>query len=271
MLLDINAYIGHWPFRQLRGNTLEAMIDRMNRFGVDKAIVANINGIFYKDTQPANEELYNAIQANPALFADRIIPFAVMNPVLYWWEDALADCQEKFGMKGIRIYPIYHEYEMDDRRLIELVKAARDRGMPVQIPMRMIDLRQRSWLDKNKEMNLNHVAVLVREVPDAQYMVLDTRLRQGAERTTEESAEILRNADILFDTVRGSAVPIIGPNGAGLQQLGEQFGYDKLAFGTETPFVDYCTPFIRVELFDQVDEKGKQMIWSGNARRMLNI
>src|SRR5690606_3735117 len=174
MLLDINAYTGHWPFRQLRGNTLEGMIERMDRFGVDKAVVANINGIFYKDTHTANKELFLEVQSNKA-FADRFISFATMNPILPWWESSLQVCHEEWGMKGIRLYPIYHEYDIVDERCVALVKAARDRGMPVSIPLRMIDLRQRSWLDAGSELDLNHIASLVREVPDAKYIVLDTR------------------------------------------------------------------------------------------------
>ena len=71
-------------------------------------------------------------------------------------------------MKGIRLYPIYHEYEVTNERCIDLVKTARDMNMPVSIPLRMIDLRQRSWLDVNSVLDLNHIAALVKEVPDAQ-------------------------------------------------------------------------------------------------------
>ena len=269
MLLDINAYIGHWPFRRLRGNTLDSMLLRMNKYGVDKAVVANINGIFYKDTHSANEELYTAIQSDKD-FKDRFIPFATMNPVLPWWKHSLQVSNEELEMKGIRLYPLYQEYDLTDPNCIELVKAARDRQMPVSIPLRMIDLRQRSWLDVDTELDLNHIASLVREVPDAQYIVLD--MRQGRGRsTTEESLNILKNADILFDTVRGSGVPVTGYSGVSLHELLENYGPEKIAFGTETPFIDYCTPFIRIAVFEEADEKTKELIWSGNARRMLRI
>jgi hypothetical protein len=32
MLLDINAYVGHWPFKQLKYNTCGMLLDRMNKF-----------------------------------------------------------------------------------------------------------------------------------------------------------------------------------------------------------------------------------------------
>ena len=55
MLLDINAHVGHWPFKELKYNTFAALLERMNKFGVDISVVSNLNGIFYKNTQSANE------------------------------------------------------------------------------------------------------------------------------------------------------------------------------------------------------------------------
>lgn len=270
MLVDINSYIGNWPFRGLRGNTLDSMVNRMNKFGVDKAVVANINGIHYVDFQTANEELDSAMNSNEE-FKNRFIPFATINPILPWWKDSLDICQKKFSMKGIRIYPIYHKYGITEDACIELVREARDRKMPVSIPLRMSDLREASWLDAQETLSYNDIASLVGKVPDAQYIVLDSRLTDTQPRTTERSIEILKNADILFDTVRCAGVPCKGPNGESMSYMIENFGPDKMAFGTETPFVDYCSPFIRVAAYEEADEKTKQMIWSENARRMLGI
>lgn len=270
MLIDINSYIGDWPFRPLRGNTLDAMLDRMNEFGVDKAFVSSINGIHYVDFQLANEELDAALNSND-VFKDRFIPFATINPILPWWKDALDICYKKFSMKGIRIYPIYHKYKITEAACIELVKEARDRDMPISIPLRMSDLREASWLDAQEALTYNDVASLIGLVPDAKYIILDARLTDTQEKTTDQSVKILRDADVLFDTSRGAGVPCKGPNGESLSYLLNTFGAQKLAFGTETPFIDYCSPFIRIAAYEEADEKTKQMIWSENARHMLGI
>ncbi len=270
MLLDINAYIGNWPFRPLRGNTLEALMERMNKFGVDKTIVSHLGGLFYVDTQLGNEELHAAMIAT-GHFKDRFIPFATLNPILPWWKESLDVCHQEFGMKGIRLYPVYHKYTLTDAACVEMVKTARDRNMVVSIPLRMTDLRERSWLDVDEALTYNDIASLVRLVPDAKYMVLDARITDTQEKTTMESVRILQAANVLFDTARGSGVPIKGPNSEALQYLLSTFGIDKIAFGTETPFVDYCSPFIRVAVFQEAGETGRESIWSGNARRMLGI
>lgn len=95
MLLDINAYTGHWPFMQRRYNSCAALLDRMNRFGVDISVISNIHGLFYKNTQPANDELYDELRSDKR-FRDRFIPFAVINPIYAGWSDDLETCVKKW-------------------------------------------------------------------------------------------------------------------------------------------------------------------------------
>src|SRR5690606_15227847 len=119
MLIDINAYIGHWPFKQLQYNTCEALLKRMNRFGVDISIISNLHGLFYKNTQSANRELFNELTSK-RVFSDRFIPFAVINPIYAGWKNDFKESVNKFGMRGLRLYPKYHDYEITDPSLVEL-------------------------------------------------------------------------------------------------------------------------------------------------------
>ena len=95
MLLDINAHIGHWPFKQLKHNTCAGKLERMNRFGIDISVVSNLNGVFYKDTQSANEELFDEIRSDKK-FANRFIPFAILNPIYAGWKNDLEICTKKW-------------------------------------------------------------------------------------------------------------------------------------------------------------------------------
>ena len=169
MLIDINTYIGHWPFVRLRHNTCSDLLKRMNEFGVDVSVVANLSGIFYKNTQSANEELFEEISKSKR-YGNRLIPFVAINPTYADWRHDLNICIEKFGMKGIRIYPQYHDYEINDPRCIELVKIARDSNLPVAVTLRLVDKRQRSWLDIVEGISWMDIAALVKAVPGAGYM-----------------------------------------------------------------------------------------------------
>ena len=161
MLLDINAYVGQWPFKRLRDNTCASLLERMNEFGVDMSVISSLNGIFYKNAQSSNEELYEEMRSDRR-YGDRFIPFAVINPIYAGWRDDIRTCCDKMGMKGIRLYPLYHDYEGNDPSLIELVNIARDRGLVVAFSLRMVDSRQRSWMDVSKEWGLKDIIPVVR-------------------------------------------------------------------------------------------------------------
>jgi predicted TIM-barrel fold metal-dependent hydrolase len=139
MLIDINAYVGHWPFKRLRDNHCEGLLGRMNEYGVDLSVIT-------KNTQSANEELYEEIRSKRA-YRNRFLPFGVINPIYGGWKDDFNTCVKQFGMKGIRVFPNYHDYTIDDPKLIELVKMARDQDVVVALTMRIVDSRQRSWMD----------------------------------------------------------------------------------------------------------------------------
>lgn len=278
MLIDINAYVGHWPFKQLQYNTCSKLLERMNRFGTDLSVISNLNGIFYKNTQPANEELFEELK-NDRRFKDRYIPFAVINPIYAGWKDDLNACINKLGMKGVRIYPQYHDYEITDPSLIELVRIASDHGLPVAIDIRMVDSRQRSWMDIpvfdynapvkkdiiEKEWSLKNIIPLIRAVPDARFIVVNLA---NSPVLSDEDTNLVKTTDILFDT-SGRAIRAENT----LSEMLKRFGRDKFAFGSHSPILDYLTGRLRIESMtdDEADEGTKELLRSANAKRMLGL
>jgi predicted TIM-barrel fold metal-dependent hydrolase len=261
MLLDINASVGHWPFQHYNYNTCKTLLGRMNRYGVNVSVVGNMNGIFYKNTQSANEELHAEINSDKS-FNGRFIPFGVINPIYAGWKEDLEICVTKFRMKGIRIYPLYHDYELTDPSCIELVKIARDKKLIVALTLRMVDSRPRSWMDIQKEWALRDIMPLLKAVPDAKYMILN--VANSTELSNDEAA-LLKNSDLLLDT-SGRAISNLGV-------LLKKFGNDKFAFGTHSPILDYISGRLRIESLreSEADEKTKELIRSGNAKRILGI
>ncbi len=268
MLIDINAYVGHWPFVQLKHNTCEKLFQRMDKFGVDVSVISNLNGIFYKNTQSANKELYDEMQSS-GRFKDRFVPFAVINPIYAGWRRDLETSINQMGMKGIRLYPKYHDYKMIDPALIELVKRARDLDVPVSFTYRMVDSRQRSWMDidmvpytPKPEWSLKDILAIIKEVPDARYMILNVAngLNLG-----QEDADTFKNANVLMDT-----------SGRSLTDLGSLLktqGKERFAFGTHSPLLDYLTGMLRIESLrnHEADEATKALLRSGNAEKFLGL
>jgi len=75
MIIDMNAYLGHWPFRRLRYNAAPELLDLMDEKGIDRACVSSASAIFFKNSQAGNEELAEQIEP----YRDKLIPFAVIN------------------------------------------------------------------------------------------------------------------------------------------------------------------------------------------------
>jgi len=268
MLIDINAYVGNWPFQKLKYNTCEALLERMNKFGVDISVISNLNGIFYKNTQSANEELYDEIRSSRK-FSDRFIPFAVINPIYAGWREDLETSVKQMGMKGVRIYPKYHDFGIIDPACIELVKRVRDHGLPVAFEFRMVDSRQRSWMDidyvvgtAKREWNLKDILPIVKAVPDAKYMILNFA---NAAALKPEEMDLVRNAELIFDTS--------GRTITNMSEFLKVYGISKFAFGTHSPILDYLSGQLRIESLSpaEADERVKEMLRSGNAKKMLGI
>lgn len=261
MLVDVNAYVGHWPFLQLPYHNCEGLLGRMNRFGVDVSVVSNLNGIFYKNTQSANNELYNELKSKKQ-FADRFIPFAVINPDYAGWRDDLETCTSDFGMKGVRIFPQYHDYDLNHPQCVELLKRARDKGLPVAISLRMVDTRQRSWMDLDKEWSLKDIMPALTAVPDGNYLVVNIA---NSMNLSKEDLMLVQKSNVLFDT-SGRALGNPAPELT-------RFGKNKFAFGTHAPVLDYLTGLLRIEAMrpDEADDATKELLRSGNAKRFLKL
>lgn len=169
MLIDVNAYLGHFAFRQLRHNTAAGLLELMDRKGIDRAAVSSASAITYRNAQAGNEEVAAEVKSH----RDRLIPLAVINPAYVGWRDDLEICHQEFGMKGLRLYPKWHNYKLTDPACRELIAAATERQMAVSIPIRAEDARQRSWLADVPDVPLAELVELVQVSPVAQFLFVN--------------------------------------------------------------------------------------------------
>lgn len=267
MWVDINAYIGNWPYKKLKNNNLQGLLERMNQFGVNQSVVANLNSLFYKNTQAGNEELFEEIKTSKK-YKNRIIPFSIINPVYPGWKQDFVKSVD-MGAKGIRIYPQYHDYSPDDKVCVELVQMAGEAGIPVGLTVRMVDSRQRSWLDidhvagtEKGEWSLRNFMPLLKAATKTRFLFLN--ISSGL-AVNPEDVRLLRNDNVLFDTS--------GRSLHHMPSLLKEFGSEKFAFGSHSPILDYLTGMLRIEsMTDQeANETVKNKLRYQNARRFIDI
>lgn len=258
MWIDINGYIGQWPYQKHILDDCATLMHRMNRFGVNRTVVTHLNAIHYKNPQTANRMLYEELQ-NMAGMKERLIPFAVINPTYAGWQYDLKQSLEEYSMKGIAVYPKYHDYDISDVNLTELARMSIEYDVPVALTLRMVDHRSRFWMDVEKEWMLTDLMPLFRRVPEARYMIRNVA---NSTRLDNEDMQLMKKVQWLMDTS--------GRVTNNLEGLIETFGVDKFAFGSHTPILDYVTSRLRIEYLDRNEEE-KDKLRYVNATRFLNI
>ena len=256
MIVDTNAYLGHFAFRQLRHNTAAGLLRLMDEKRIDKAMVSSASAITYRNAQPGNEEVAAAVKAH----RDRLIPFAVINPFYAGWQDDLKICHEELGMKGLRLYPKWHNYALSDRCCLDLVHKATDRGLVVSIPIRVEDYRQRSWLVDVPDVPLAEIVALVKACPKARFILLNgagyTRCPLG-----QKDKGLPANYCIEISRLSATLADELGT-------LVSRLGADRVVFGSGMPLKYPDPSLLKLEVLDAPPDV-KDRIRSGNALRLL--
>jgi len=258
MIIDVNAYLGHFALRRLRHNTGASLLKLMDAKQIDRAVVSSAAAITYRNAQAGNEEVAEEVRAQ----RDRLIPFAVINPFYAGWQDDLRICHEQFGMPGLRLYPKWHNYELSSACCRELVDAATERGMIISIPMRAEDNRQRSWLLNVPDLALNEVVDLVKAHPQARFILLNgigyTRCPLG-----QKNNGLAANYAIGLSRLSATLANELG-------QLITNLGAERLMFGTRMPFSYPDPALVKLEVLDASESDKEKIRWQ-NARTWLRL
>jgi len=258
MIVDVNAYLGHFAFRQLRYNTAVSLLALMDSKRIDKAVVSSASAITYRNSQAGNEEVAEEVRGH----SDRLIPFAVINPFYAGWQDDLKICHEEFGMAGLRLYPKWHNYQLSNACCRELVNAATERGMVISIPIRVEDNRERSWLLNVPDVPLEEIVELVKAHPKARFILLNGIGFTGCPLGRKDNS---LPSNYAMELSRLSAVLANE-----LGQLITNLGAERVMFGTGMPF-NYPDPaLVKLEVLD-ASEPDKEKIRSQNAMTWLRL
>lgn len=258
MLIDVNAYLGHFAFRQLRYNTADGLLRLMDAKGIDRAVVSSASAITYRNAQSGNEELAEAIKPH----ADRLIGLAVVNPFYAGWQDDLQTCHESFGMKGLRLYPHWHNYKPTDACCSELIEAATERGLIISISLRVEDYRQQSWLVDVPDLTPAEIAPLVKAKPRARFLLVNGIGFAGSPLAPKQPDAA---TNCWIEISRLSAVM-----GDEIGQLIARLGADRIVFGTGMPF-NYPDPaLVKLEVVKASAEDKEKIRWR-NAAALLGV
>ncbi len=107
MIIDGHVHIG---IRLGLGQSIEKLIDKMDRENVDKSIVFNMVEVI-----DDNDYTAKAMETYP----DRLIGFATINPRHANAREELIRSMKVLGLKGVKLHPTLHGYSFSDHLLLD--------------------------------------------------------------------------------------------------------------------------------------------------------
>ncbi len=257
MIIDSNAYIGNWPFRKIRYNTAEGLLRLMDREGIDRAMVGSLSSVFYRNAQVGNEELFQEVRGHE----DRLIPLATINPGYPNWKRDFERCRCDLGMKGLKLYPMVHGYELWDEPALRLIRWAAECGMPVVVPMRIEDERIQHGRVNVPQFTLEPLIVAIRRCPETPFIL--GAASWDMEKLADGVGPRQENFYIGISRLPAFCHEMI-------PKLIDRFGVSRIVFDTNMPLdVPRCA-LLKVESLD-LSEVDKQKIYGENMARILGI
>lgn len=206
MICDVACFLGTWPFRSLPASGLEGLKAMADRHGVERAAVSSFEEVFWEDSFEGTRRMAEAVAGEPWL-----TPFQALNLTLPGWERDLERGVRDLGIKGIRLTPNYHGYDLA-KVAEELLAAAREHGLPVAVHQRLQDERMH-WIHQFPpvpgealEAFLAHaegtrVALLGGQLSDWGRLAEAVKGREAVWVDLSRLRAILRGADRLFEVV----------------------------------------------------------------------
>ena len=257
MIIDVNASVGHYPFRSLRHRTAAALVALMDRSGIERAVVSSLPAVFYRDAHAGNEELLAEIKP----FGGRFIPVATVNPRYVGWERDLTEAVERWKMPVVTLVPEHHGYALNDEHGRAALARLESLGVPVLLMQRFEDRRQRHAWDRAEDLTAEALLTAARSHPKLRFLLVNWLGLDGA-----KLVEAGLKGRCLIDIARMQVVLR-----KEVLRLIDTLGADAIAFGSHMPF-DYVGPsLVKLSDLQRLRPNDYEAIAWRNASRFLGL
>lgn len=254
MPIDVNAFLGAYPYRRVPGTSPEAVLGAMDRVAIDEAWVTHLPGIFWRDPHEGNRWLLDTCGRHP-----RLRPVPAVQPEMTGWRAVLGAARDA-GAPAVRSDPAYYGIAPAGPAMRALAAACGELGLPLSLAVRLEDGRQRHPNDGAGELPAAAVRALVRSSPTLRLLVTHAdrpfieEVHFGS--TPEEARRIWWDISWVW-----------GPPEDHLQTLLSTIGPGRFVFGTGQPLRIPENAVAKLDLLD-LEPAARQAIEGGNAGRL---
>ena len=222
MRIDVNAFIGHYPWRRVPGGAPAALLEAMDRVGIDQAWISNLAAMFWKDPAQGNRVVQECADKEP-----RFRPVFAVHPGLPGWESVVIEAR-KAGAPCVRSDPAVFGLSPVGPEMAALAAKSAELELPILLAVRLEDGRQRHPGDHAPELDPASLRALLRSHSGVRLMVthadrdLIEQVHFGS--TPEEASRILWDISWIW-----------GPPEDHLALLLGTIGVERFTFGTGMP------------------------------------
>ncbi|MEX2156476.1 MAG: hypothetical protein WD773_06520 [Gemmatimonadales bacterium] len=255
--IDVNAFLGAYPWRKVPGTSPEALIKAMDRAEIDTAWVTHLPSLFWRDPTEGNGWLLDTARNER-----RFKPVPVVHPGLAQWEQVVADAVNA-GAPAVRCDPLYLGLDPAGGEMRVLAVACGAARIPLLLAVRLEDGRQRHPTDRVKDLPAAAVRALIRSDADVRLVVTHADRSFVEEVHFGSTPEEARRLwwDICW---------IWGPPEDHLETLLETVGVERFVFGTGQPLRIPENSIAKLDLLDLSSDRRKA-IESENLRALSAV
>jgi len=255
MRIDVNAFLGAYPWSRVPGTTPTALLAAMDRVAIDAAWVTHLPGLFWRDPTEGNPWLYETCRTLP-----RLRPVPAVHPGLAHWQDVLNEAVER-DVPALRCDPLYFGLHPTGPELRVLAAACGAARLPLLMAVRLEDGRQRHPNDVAGELPAAAVRALIRS--DADLRLIVTHADRAFIEEVHFGSTPAEAGRIWWDISW-----IWGPPEEHLATVIATIGPERFVFGTGQPLRLPENAVAKLDLLD-LPAEGRARIEVGNLRNLI--